>query len=213
MEHQEGCTLMYGNLTDEQFKLLTLEGLRVRERALDKVDLGIDHQRLRLREYQQQIESGKLPYSRAQADYHVAMMETFIDIFEALRGAIVAITPIRKPTFPCGTYSITQLVADGVTSIRMQKWANPFDHVRLILLRKVGPPELMLYCPSNTLINGHDPVSLHQLMRMQRRPIIDVITEPGWVPYSGPGHQSPEYKAEVQKFAALDIEKKQGSST
>lgn len=91
--------------------------------------------------------------------------------------------------------SINDAARLGIERIRKPIWANRFDHVKLDFFDGQLGPWVHLWAPFNTECNGRDPVDLLWAFNP-----FDTAT-PEYVPYEGPLPASPEYQAEVNRFA------------
>ena len=88
--------------------------------------------------------------------------------------------------------SINQAAAQGIERIRLSRWANPLDHIKIDIID--GRPGLWahLYSTMNLAFNGRDPVD--QLM-------LKGLDDEEYEPYSGPFPDSEEY---IQKSTSFE---------
>ncbi len=99
--------------------------------------------------------------------------------------------------------SINEAVALGVERLRLSKWADKMDHIKIDILNdpKTGEgtlgPWVHLWCPFNQECNGRDPVSQLTL----QAPWKECLDTPEWEVYRGPLPSSEKYKARVASFA------------
>jgi hypothetical protein len=60
--------------------------------------------------------------------------------------------------------SIHEAMQGGIERLRLAKWANPHDHIKITILKDPQTGERMLgpwwelWSPVNEMINGHNPV-------------------------------------------------------
>lgn len=89
--------------------------------------------------------------------------------------------------------SIKEAAAQGVKYLRRPIWANPLDHLKVDVIDGEPGPWTHLYAPFNMECNKRDPVDLLVThMNYDSRE---------WVPYTGPLHDSQEYKTAVAGYA------------
>ena len=110
--------------------------------------------------------------------------------------------------------SIHTAAANGILRLRMPKWANKLDHLKIDMLAPLplgsdGPhtmgPWLHLYAPFNQECNGRDPVDI---LSMQ----FD-LNAAEYEPYTGPLPDSDEYKAAVAAFGPAPATDQSGLSS
>jgi hypothetical protein len=98
--------------------------------------------------------------------------------------------------------SINDAVALGVERLRLSKWADKMDHIKIDILNdpETGEgtlgPWVHLWCPFNKECNGRDPVSVLAIMEMKGQ-----LDSPEWEVYRGPLPDSDEYKERAAAFA------------
>jgi hypothetical protein len=56
--------------------------------------------------------------------------------------------------------SIREAASKGIERVRMPKWANELDHVKIDIINNLPGPWTHLYSPINKQINGRDPVDV-----------------------------------------------------
>lgn len=88
--------------------------------------------------------------------------------------------------------SIKEAAAQGITRLRLPKWANPMDHLKIDIIGEQLGPWLHLYAPFNKECNGRDPF---QFLSFN----YDIASR-DWLPYAGPLPDSEEYKAAQAQF-------------
>jgi len=88
--------------------------------------------------------------------------------------------------------SINAAAEKGIERVRLPKWANPLDHVKIDIIDGAPGPWLHLFAPFNKECNGRDPVDV---LRLQ----FDMDAAE-WETYAGALPDSDEYKAAVAKF-------------
>jgi hypothetical protein len=88
--------------------------------------------------------------------------------------------------------SIYEAAGKGIDRIRLERWANKFDHIRINITGKGIGIWVKLYAPFNLECNGRDPVAV-LLTQFD-------CDERIYVPYQGPLPDSEEYRSEVLKF-------------
>lgn len=108
------------------------------------------------------------------------------------RLAIVRQKPIDK------LLCVAEAAAKGIERIRLSKWANPMDHLKIDIIEGRPGPWLHLYSPINVGCNGKDPVSFVWILM----PDADIY-EREYEAYSGPLPDSEEYKAAVAAAGTL----------
>jgi hypothetical protein len=91
--------------------------------------------------------------------------------------------------------SIYEAAGRGVDRIRMERWANKFDHLKITIDSKGLCPWIKLYAPFNEECNGRDPVEILEWD-------LD-CHERVYVPYEGPLPDSDEYRAEAARFKGV----------
>lgn len=91
--------------------------------------------------------------------------------------------------------SIYEAAGKGITRLRMEKWASPFDHLLITIDNKGLCPWIRLYAPFNQECNGRDPVEILFTEMDCEAKIL--------VPYEGPPPDSGEYRNEAQKFKGV----------
>lgn len=91
--------------------------------------------------------------------------------------------------------SINEAARRGIERLRLPRWADKMDHIKIDIVDGRLGPWLHLWCPFNTECNGRDPVD--QLLSS------DWCDEPEWEVYRGPLPDSDEYKARADEFAKL----------
>lgn len=85
--------------------------------------------------------------------------------------------------------SIEQAVLLGVDRLRLPRWANAMDHIKIDIVNGNLGPWVHLFCPMNRATNGDDPFDT---------PIGEFETRiPQWEPYRGPLPDTEEYKADA----------------
>lgn len=89
--------------------------------------------------------------------------------------------------------SIEQAAARGIERLRLSRWANPMDHIKISILMGSPGPWVKLYCPINEAMNGRDPV---EMLIMNFLP----TTDPVWDEYKGPLPDSIEYRDKAAEF-------------
>lgn len=83
--------------------------------------------------------------------------------------------------------SIDEAAARGIERLRQPQWKDPCAHLKLDIINGRPGPWVHLYDPSNSRVNGKDPVSMLFLN------VGFDIKE--WIEHTGPTCDSEEYKA------------------
>lgn len=83
--------------------------------------------------------------------------------------------------------SINDAAARGTDRVRMPRWANQFDHIKIVILDGTVGPWANLFAPFNVKCNGHDP----QELRLTEADCNECV----YVPYDGALPGSDEYRA------------------
>ena len=88
--------------------------------------------------------------------------------------------------------SISEAVDQGIQRLRMPRWANKLDHLKLHIIGGRLGPWVYLFAPFNKECNGRDPVPI---------PIWELDSEvKAYLSYEGPLPDSKEYKGAVADF-------------
>lgn len=74
--------------------------------------------------------------------------------------------------------SISQAAQRGIERVRLPRWANPLDHIKIDLVPGGVGPWLHLYAPFNKECNGRDPVSFLWMIGPMKTDIEEVAFEP-----------------------------------
>jgi hypothetical protein len=101
--------------------------------------------------------------------------------------------------------SINAAAERGVTRLRDPGWANPCDHVEIVVLDGRAAPWGKLWAPANWMCSGKDGLPM-LLMPGRHHPTCIDPAVPYFVPYAGPHPGSPVYEAECARFKALQDE-------
>ena len=91
--------------------------------------------------------------------------------------------------------SIDEAAARGINRLRMPRWANKLDHLKLDIIDGRPGPWTHLFAPFNKECNGHDPVDV--LFTMMD------YTAREYLAYEGALPDSDEYKAAQAAFAGV----------
>lgn len=83
----------------------------------------------------------------------------------------------------------------GHTRLRLPRWSNPMDHIKIDIIDGKLGPWVHLFAPFNKECNGRDPVDLIWLTAF---PNGTAIAE--FEVYAGPLPESAEYQAAVRAF-------------
>jgi hypothetical protein len=98
--------------------------------------------------------------------------------------------------------SVREAVERGIDRLRLPKWADPFDHVKIDIIEVGGKkgygPWMHLYAPFNQECNGSDPVDMLLLANLKFDP-----DAKEYLPYTGPLPDSEEYKERVKGFEGV----------
>ncbi len=98
--------------------------------------------------------------------------------------------------------SIRQAAAQGISRLRMPQWVGKFDHLNIDIINDEPGPWAHLYSPSNTSINGRDPVDILCMVGINGLHVDP--NEEAYEPHTGPTHESREYKDQQDQWAADD---------
>lgn len=93
--------------------------------------------------------------------------------------------------------SIVEAAELGVERLRLSKWADPMDHIKIDIIDGKPGPWIHLWCPFNKECNGRDPVDQLSIMP----PWKQSLEYPEWEVYRGPLPDSEKYKARAASFA------------
>lgn len=104
-----------------------------------------------------------------------------------------------------GLLSINTAVAQGICRLRMPQWVNPLEHLKIDVVDGRPGAWAHLYSPSNISLNKRDPVdvlciSMPGLNRLHVDPYLKI-----YEPYTGPTHESQEYKDAQAKWIEDDL--------
>lgn len=94
--------------------------------------------------------------------------------------------------------SVAEAAALGIERIRLPRWANPMDHLKIdIIGGNVGlGPWMHLYSPINLACNGRDPFSFLWAKGYD-------LHERAYIAYDGPLPDSEEYRKEAEAANAM----------
>lgn len=95
--------------------------------------------------------------------------------------------------------SINEAAEMGVERLRLSKWADKMDHIKLDIVDGKPGPWIHLWCPFNKECNGRDPVSQLSIMH----PWKECLDTPEWEVYRGQLPGSEKYKARAAAFAGV----------
>ncbi len=95
-----------------------------------------------------------------------------------------------------GLISIADAAKLGIERVRLTKWANPLDHLKIDIVEGKPGPWLHLFAPFNKECSGRDPVNFLWIMG----PMKTDVNTPEFVVYEGPLPESDEYKAAQAAF-------------
>jgi hypothetical protein len=100
--------------------------------------------------------------------------------------------------------SIADAASQGIDRVRLPKWANALDHLKIDIIDGKPGPWLHLYAPFNKECNGKDPVTFLWMLG----PMKTDIGVQEFEPYAGPLPDSDEYRAEAARFDGVLGEKR-----
>lgn len=89
--------------------------------------------------------------------------------------------------------SIQEAATAGIQFLRLPKWVNPLEYLKIDIVNGKHRPWFHLYAPMNIHVNKCDPVNILYLAVDSQDQV--------WIEHTGPLHTSSEYVAEVQRWA------------
>lgn len=102
-----------------------------------------------------------------------------------------------------GPISLEVAAEHGITRVRQAKWANPFDHFELSIHEGKPGPWVRLWAPANAMFGPEQPDGFQINAMGIGTPSVDPRA-PHFEPYAGPPPDSPEYRAEAERFAVAE---------
>lgn len=96
-----------------------------------------------------------------------------------------------------GFISLNEAAELGFDRVRLTKWANPMDHLKIDIIEGRPGPWVKLFAPFNLECNGRDPVAM--LITTMDPDLLQFVR------YTGPLPDSDEYRRAVQQFSALAL--------
>lgn len=86
--------------------------------------------------------------------------------------------------------NLLQAAEQGIERVRLPQWRDPLAHIKIDIIDGRLGPWAHLYDPFNTECNGRDPYDM----------LVSQADDTRFVAYTGPLHDSEEYKAAVKAY-------------